>query len=958
MFNRFVIVLSLAGLFCWVFAEPLFSDQNFVYRDATQYYYPIFKLVRDEWSAGRWALWNPYENGGSPLLANPTASVLYPVRVVLFQWLPLSYGVAFKWYVLLHVLGAAGSMYALARHWRASECGAGLASVAYSFGSIVLFQYCNVVYLVSAAWVPLAWLAADKSLRAASWSWTIGLGAILAVQVFGGDPEAAYLCGVFAALYVAVLDPPFSIGLLGLLAALSAVRGAGEKATLFAGLAAAFAVRLSPVGTVDTSPARRGRIARLAIAAAIAGGLGAVQLLPAAELNRLSLRASPDGSPNPYSFQVPLWRLPELIWPGVSGRQLPVHSRWIEVPASRTADWLEQRTGQWLDQHARWSRLFPNLDLAVRRALFDDRPWQPSLYCGVVPVLLGVAGWRIRRAVHATRWLSLVALVTLLGSFGRSCGVYWLLMEALPGFDAFRYPAKLLTYTAAAMSLLAAFSFDRWTREADGGIMRRLGAAAIVSGVLLALVVVARPTLLAWWQSSPLSRQAELFGPLQCDRAWRHLCGAFAQTSAVLVVVILIARLGRSSRFASCAPAAVLAVVAIDLGLANRWLILCDAQQELDAEPALARLIREHDRTANTGLSAVAIAPAQPRKEAAGPLKSIPTASSYDAVFRVHRTALHIPSRWTTTSSPQRHREVFRWRRDTLQPNLGQHVGIRYAIVHATLEPYDYWWFFAPFPGNASSDAERTFVYARRGFDLWGARYFVLPHGRVDDARDRAIRTFLPNTQLLTESPLDADDFQVRFNEHAYPRAWIVHRVLQRQPVPGFDRTARNAIMREILYPGFDGVWREADLDSRRAEFDPRAVAWIEHPDSNYVARLAEPPPADSTDRCSIVGEDPEALDLDVETTSAGVLVVAEVLFPGWSVTVDGQSAEILRTNRIMRGVRLAPGRHRVAFRYDPRSVRVGATISLGTLLATIVFMVHAACRRRIRPAVVGGAKE
>ena len=76
----------------------------------------------------------------------------------------------------------------LARRWGASRYAAGLAAVAYAFGGSVLFQYCNVVYLVGAAWLPLALAAADRMLVDRSVRGALLLGAVLALMVLGGDP--------------------------------------------------------------------------------------------------------------------------------------------------------------------------------------------------------------------------------------------------------------------------------------------------------------------------------------------------------------------------------------------------------------------------------------------------------------------------------------------------------------------------------------------------------------------------------------------------------------------------------------------------------------------------------------------------------------------------------------------------------------------------------------------------
>src|ERR1043166_2293560 len=78
--SRAVPVSIMAGcllaltLVC--FGPVLFQDRQFSYRDSGQFYYPLYQRVQREWEAGRWPLWEPEENGGMPLLGNPSAAVL------------------------------------------------------------------------------------------------------------------------------------------------------------------------------------------------------------------------------------------------------------------------------------------------------------------------------------------------------------------------------------------------------------------------------------------------------------------------------------------------------------------------------------------------------------------------------------------------------------------------------------------------------------------------------------------------------------------------------------------------------------------------------------------------------------------------------------------------------------------------------------------------------------------
>src|SRR5262249_36736678 len=134
------------------FGPVLFRGRQFAYRDIANFYEPLYLRVQQEWSAGRLPLWMPEENSGMPLLGNPTAAVLYPGKLI-FAAMP--YPWAMRVYVVAHVALAFVTMRALLRHWSISATGTTIGAMAYAFGGPVLFQYCNVVFLVGAAWMPL-----------------------------------------------------------------------------------------------------------------------------------------------------------------------------------------------------------------------------------------------------------------------------------------------------------------------------------------------------------------------------------------------------------------------------------------------------------------------------------------------------------------------------------------------------------------------------------------------------------------------------------------------------------------------------------------------------------------------------------------------------------------------------------------------------------------------------------
>ena len=84
-----------------------------------------------------------------------------------------------------------------------------------------------------------------------------------------------------------------------------------------------------------------------------------------------------------------------------------------------------------------------------------------------------------------------------------------------------------------------------------------------------------------------------------------------------------------------------------------------------------------------------------------------------------------------------------------------------------------------------------------------------------------------------------------------------------------------------------------------------------------------------------VAGYAPEQVVVSALAPDAGAwLVLGDVDFPGWSAEVDGRPAPIARADALLRAVWLSGGHHRVVFRYAPRSVAVGAWLTLAGVLA------------------------
>jgi hypothetical protein len=161
----------------------------------------------------------------------------------------------------------------------------------------------------------------------------------------------------------------------------------------------------------------------------------------------------------------------------------------------------------------------------------------------------------------------------------------------------------------------------------------------------------------------------------------------------------------------------------------------------------------------------------------------------------------------------------------------------------------------------------------------------------------------------------------------AQTRARISHNVVQLPSLQSTSRSRLAARTQEVFDTALRGHVRPTVVETD-APLDP--------PPS---------PPEDSAqESCSITSETPTRIEVTANLASAGLLVLADQFYPGWEATVEteGQAreAKILRTNRVLRGVLLPAGSHRVTFRYRPWRLALGGAISLATLAGLLAWRV------------------
>jgi hypothetical protein len=187
------------------------------------------------------------------------------------------------------------------------------------------------------------------------------------------------------------------------------------------------------------------------------------------------------------------------------------------------------------------------------------------------------------------------------------------------------------------------------------------------------------------------------------------------------------------------------------------------------------------------------------------------------------------------------------------------------------------------------------------------ANLATTPEPSVGELRLKLDRAALDATRWQTEAEFDG--VVVLKNLRAQPRVWLVG---EAEAVDGEE------------------ALRRIRGESER-KFDPRRTALMEvRPDElPALSGGALGPHAEAR----IIEYQPARLVIETKAQTPTVLVVSEIIYPGWEATVDGTAARIDATNYLLRGVVVPAGAHRVEMCYRAPAARNGAIISLLSLL-------------------------
>ncbi len=462
----------LFGLLVFALMGPsIFGSAVPAFRDTLHFYFPLWYFL-DQQSLLESLIptWNPLDACGSSILAEPTSAVFYPLRFLFFlPQLDLSQRIGI--FLGAHLLIAYFQAYWAAKEFGRIRFAAIATAYTYALSGPIFFQIYNPVFLVGAAWLPMAWRYAwrIRNRHPSGHQNICGLAVALAMMVLGGDAQLAFhtvLIGV-CMLLVSSVWQPWKI--------------------------------LLPIAW------------RWILGAILAVGLSAIQIVPTLYWWSVSDRV---GSHDKlYHFSVAPWHLVTLLFPNGLGSYTPENTRWISMFPAEGLMWVP-------------SMHIGVLGLVGVLAYFSFYPRRIRnaetamiLSVAVIALLSSFGGYGLGWVIRSF-YMSVGEVNESIGIPDEWGSLQWLWVETIPGYSSFRFPAKWLTLFSWACCLLAGNGLSQLLERPHAPAwFRRLTILTICVSIAIAILLsipTFRDSLFARWQQIPSD---PLCGPVSPEAA-------------------------------------------------------------------------------------------------------------------------------------------------------------------------------------------------------------------------------------------------------------------------------------------------------------------------------------------------------------------------------------------------------------------------------------------------------
>ena len=893
------LLLVLVVFFYW---KILFTRQVMLPWDAGDFFYPYLAYVHEELRHFRLPLWLPYAFSGFPIIADPEAQIFYPpnwLMVLVHAFGPLPFRLV-EIQIVAHYFLAGLFMFHLARDYTRDTVSALFGAIVFMFSGAMVAHAEHLAIINANAWFPLVFLLARRGLLQNRRLYTLTAGVFFGIEILTGHVQHAVLLGLLLFLYFAY----------------EACAGP-DRAQLWPRW-----------------------MWQLAVIAAIGTGLGMVQLLPTAELSPLSIRTLIS------HWDVTQGNLPAYLWTLF----LPNYFGGINgVPYLRAVD--------------------PTFHYA-----FLTVP-------GCLLALVGLIEMARRRNFF---WLGLIVLCSVV-AMGRT-GYLIELVYYVPILNLFRHAPMYFDLANFGLCLMAAIGMRTLSDPAEQRYYRRFLFPALMGLLLLAVLLGVAfqfvATIPGWYHMLLVLAAftgivaATLHGPLPVRLSQQVVIG---------MVVFELCFHGMNQTFNTSVedPKKTLSYEYVASRKETLQFLRSDRESYFRVagfaesqwgngwsvwripgiygwNPVMLRRYEEYIRqfTHSAGYAQPYSGPGQPDHSLDSPMlnllgvkylvvtqrveeeQKLTKSSDFEQVFsdvgwwKVYRNKHYMPAPWFLSRAyvlPDTPFELAFMNSRWFQPRQSlliarEHFGSTGLPAAQELETIFIGVDQVAAHSNGQTVSDPDCFEPRSKFAYWSGkgnwmRFEVA--GPKDPGRYLLLLEYAtgePNSGLTVE--VTQGSRKQSSGPVKLPRGWDWSCRSTRSIELGEFELGPGPSQLLLTHAGKVGV----DVFSLRLVRLPETELQTSGASSFHEFKASA-----------------NRIHFEATLSQDGYVFLNEIHYPGWTATIDGKPAEILRADSIFRALWVPAGSHQIEFRFWPRFLIPGAALSLATL--TVVGLALAACR-------------
>ena len=180
------------------------------------------------------------------------------------------------------------------------------------------------------------------------------------------------------------------------------------------------------------------------------------------------------------------------------------------------------------------------------------------------------------------------------------------------------------------------------------------------------------------------------------------------------------------------------------------------------------------------------------------------------------------------------------------------------------------------------------------------------------------------NTKYFIQKDRNGATQQVQINDGALGPCWLVKNIV-------FVKNADTEM---------------AALDN----FNPKDTAFVQ---DTFKAAVPFLPEYDSTASIKLIKNDNDMVTYEFSAAKNQFAVFSEIFYKaGWKAYANGKSLPIAKTNYVLRGVALAPGKYNIEFKFEPEAYLAGkkyggiTSIMLALSLLSLLYLVYSGYKK------------